>query len=150
MRQGPNMLCLSLRACHRRSHLFHTTCIPEMTVKITYLINESTGCFVLYYMSDAFERFFFSCGSRSVVWKRFHDKWDNSIFCSVLPLVYFIYEIECRRWSIFNRVISKRFIAIADTEPGSYDSWTREGPPWLGTGRRWKQTQSPQSFLSAF
>lgn len=147
MRQGPNMRCLSLRACHTRSHLCNTTCILKITVKITNLINESTGCFVLYYMSDAFERFFF-CGS--VIWKRLHDKWDNSIFCSVLPLVYFIYEIECRRWSIFNRVISKRFIAIAVTKPGRYSSWTKAGPLWRGTGRRWKETQSPQFFLLAF
>lgn len=147
MRQGPNMPCLSLRVCHTRSHLRHTMCILKITVKITNLINESTGCFVLYYMSDAFERFFF-CGS--VIWKRLHDKWDNSIFCSVLPLVYFIYEIECRRWSIFNRVISKRFIAIAVTKPGRYISWTKAGPLWRGTGRRWKETQSPQFFLLAF
>lgn len=67
--------------------------ILKMTVKITNLINESTGCFVLNCMPDAFEQVFFSCGS--VVLKRVLDKWDNSIFCSGLPLVYFIYESEC-------------------------------------------------------
>lgn len=148
MRHGENIPCVSLRACHTRSHLYNTMRILKMTVKITNLINESTGCFVLNCMPDAFERFFFSCGS--VVLKRVLDKWDNSIFCSGLPLVYFIYESECRRGSVFKRVISKCFIAIADTKPGSYSSWTKARPLWRGTVRRWKQTQSPQFFLLAF
>ena len=57
-------------------------------------------------MSDACERFFF-------VWfcclEKTPRQMVNSIFCSVLPPVYFIYEMECRRWSVFNRVISKPF-----------------------------------------
>lgn len=130
------MFCLFLWVCYMRLYLCNIMCILKIIVKIINFINEFIGCFVFYYMFDVFEWFFF-CGF--VIWKRLYDKWDNFIFCFVFFLVYFIYEIECRRWLIFNRVISKCFIVIVVIKLGRYSSWMKVGFFWCGMGWRWKE-----------
>ena len=115
MRHRENMQPLRACICHTRLHLYHTMRILKMIVKITNLINESTGCFVLNYMLDAFQRFFFSlrfcCFERS-------PAANGIIRAFVLYFLWFILFMKASvggsQYSKELYVISKRFIAITD------------------------------------
>lgn len=141
------MPCFSLRACFTRSHLYQRrTFCKSLSKPLPILsMNLQDSLFSIICKTHSNDSFFLVV---LLFWKE--STTNNSIFCSILPLVYFIYEGQCRRSVVFKRVIRKRFIAIVDTKPGGCSSLGTAGSLWSGTGQRWKQIQSPQFFLLAF